>query len=83
MNTVFTPEALARSRFKTCRLGDYLKADIDEAWVFVFPSRDLLNQENGDGDLLEVWDVAVDFSSVTTSKGDIRTTAETTIYFRD
>lgn len=87
MNTVFTPDALARSvakgAFKTCRLADFLQHDCDEAWLFVFPSRDLTNQENGDGDLLEVWDFAADLSSVTTSKGDIEATPETAIYFRD
>lgn len=86
MNTVFTPDSLARSvargSFETSRLGDYLKFDADEVFVFVFPSRDIVNQENGDGDLLEVWDVATDYSSVTTSIGEIPTTAETVVYFR-
>lgn len=85
-NTVFTPEALERSvtrgAFKTARLSDFLKIDADEVFVFQFPSRVIESRENGDGDLLEVWDAAVDYSSVTTSRGDIATTPETTIYYR-
>lgn len=85
-NTVFTPDALersvARGAFKTARLGDFLKIDADEVFVFQFPSRDIVNSENGDGDFLEVWDAAADFSRVTTSRGDIATTAETAIYYR-
>lgn len=85
-STVFTPEALdrsvARGGFKQARLGDFLKIDADEVFVFQFPSRDCLNRENGDGDLLEVWDAARDYTSVTTKRGDIQTTPETTIYYR-
>jgi hypothetical protein len=86
MSTVFTPEALdrsvARGALKTARLGDFLKIDADEVFVFEFPSRNIVNRENGDGDLLEVWDAAIDYSSVTTARGDIKTTTETTIYYR-
>jgi hypothetical protein len=86
MNTVFTPDALGRSvtrgAFKTARLGDFLKIDADEVFVFQFPSRSIVNRENGDGDFLEVWDAATNYSSVTTSLGDIAATPETTIYYR-
>lgn len=85
MNTVYTPEALERSvakgKYKTCLLRDFGKTDTDEAFVFVFPSPDLINAENGDGNFLEVWDYARDLSSVTTSRGDIATTPETVIYY--
>lgn len=86
MNTVFTPAALARSvargAFKTATLADFLSIDADEVFVFRFPASDMWNRENGDGEFLEVWDVAVDRSSVTTSRGDIPTTPETTVYYR-
>jgi len=86
MMTVFTPDALersvARGALKTARLGDFLKIDADEVFVFRFPSRDIVNRENGDGDLLEVWDADRDYLSVTTRFGDIPTTPETTIYYR-
>lgn len=86
MDTVFTPESLersvARGAFAVATLGDFLKIDADEVFVFRFPARDLWNRENGDGEFLEVLDVAIDRSSVTTSHGDIPTTSETTIYYR-
>jgi hypothetical protein len=41
----------------------------------------MINAENGDGEFLEVWDYAVDLSSVTTSRGDIVTNPETVIYY--
>jgi hypothetical protein len=85
VNTVYTQEALARSvangKYKTCRLRDLAKTDTDETFVFRFPSPDLLNAENGDGEFLEIWDYAVDLSYVITSKGDIETNAETVIYY--
>lgn len=85
-STVFTPDALERSvakgAYKQARLGDFLRIDADEVFVFQFPSRDTWNRENGDGDLLEVWDAATDYSSVTTKRGEIATTPETTIYYR-
>jgi hypothetical protein len=84
--TVFTPDALERSvtrgAFKKARLSDYLKIDADEVFVFRFPSPHLINQMNGDGDLIEVEDVSIDYDSVTTAAGDIATTPETTIYYR-
>jgi hypothetical protein len=53
-STVFTPDALersvARGAFKTARLGDFLKIDADEVFVFRFPSRNIVNRENGDGE---------------------------------
>lgn len=85
MNTVYTPEALERSvsngKYKTCRLGDLSKTDTDEVFVFRFPSPSLINAENGDGEFLEVWDYAVDLSSVTTSRGDIATDPDTIVYY--
>lgn len=86
MDTVFTPDALERSvangAFKTATLADFLNIDADEVFVFRFPARDMWSRENGDGEFLDVWDVAIDRSSVTTSRGDIPTTPETTIYYR-
>jgi hypothetical protein len=85
VDTVYTREALARSvangKYKTCRLRDLAKTDTDETFVFRFPSPDLLNAENGDGEFLEIWDYAVDLSSVITSKGDIDTAPDTIVYY--
>jgi hypothetical protein len=85
VNTIYTPEALERSvakgKYKTCLLRDLSKTDTDDAFVFVFPSPDLINADNGDGNFLEVWDYARDLSSVTTSRGDIVTNPETVIYY--
>lgn len=83
---VFTPEALSRSvargAFKTARLCDYLKIDADEVFVFRAQARDIVNRENGDGELLEVWDVATDYTSVTTEYGDIMAAPDMVIYCR-
>lgn len=79
--TVMTPEAVAKS-FKQARLGDAMQIDADEMFYFRYPSPDLTNQVNGDGDLLEIWDYSPDFSVVVTERGNIPTTPETTIYYR-
>lgn len=85
-NTVFTPDSLERSvqrgSFKVGRMADYLRLDGDEFFVFRFPSTNILNQDNGDGDLLEIWDAATDLTTVTTSVGDIAVTPDTPIYYR-
>lgn len=87
MRTVFTPDALARSKFKTCRLSEWRDVDGDELFYFRYPSPNLINQENGDGDLMEVIDFAVDLSSIDADVGfgrtiNIKTTPETLLYYR-
>ncbi len=85
-DTVFTPDALERSvkkgAFKVGRMADYVRLDGDEFFVFRFPSRDIWNAENGDGDFLEIWDAAADGTAVTTSAGEIAVTPETSVYYR-
>lgn len=85
MNTVYTPDSLARSvsngKYKTCRLKELINTDTDEIFVFVFPSPDLIDMDNGDGCLLEVWDYAMDLSSITTSRGEIPSDPDTIIYY--
>jgi hypothetical protein len=85
VNTTYTPSALgssvANGKYKKCRLQDLAKTDADEVFLFRYPSPDLLNEFNGEGDFLEIWDVAVDLSSVTTARGDIKTTPDTTVYY--
>ena len=34
MKTVFTPDALARSKFKTCKLSELQTVDADESFLF-------------------------------------------------
>lgn len=86
MNTVFTPEALRRSKsFKCTTLKNYLtdrNLDADEAFLFIFPSPDIFNEANGDGDLLEIHDFAQDMSEVYTSRGKHKTTPTTDIWYR-
>jgi hypothetical protein len=83
---VITPEALAKSKFKTCQLSEYgdknFDIDADEAFYFRFPSPSLINQANGDGDLLEIWDFTADFKKIVTKAGDLDVTPETIIYYR-
>lgn len=87
MRTVITPDALARSGFQTCELKDLHGVEADEAFLFIFPSASMINQINGDGDLLEIIEVAGDCSWVEVDAGGggtIRLPAspEMTIYWR-
>lgn len=85
-DTVFTPDALERSvqkgAFKVGKMADYMSLDGDEFFVFRFPSSDIANESNGDGDLLEIWDAAIDGTTVTTSAGEIAVTPEAPVYYR-
>ena len=76
-----TPEAASRS-FRRASLMDLRTIDHDEAFVFRFPSTDIVNEVNGDGDLIEIWDVAEDFQSVTTEFGELATTPQTEVLYR-
>lgn len=81
MANVFTPDALHRS-FKSCRLADVLSVDADEVFYFRYPSPNVINEANGDGDLFEIWDYYKDWSKVVTEIGEIPTTPDTIVYYR-
>lgn len=82
MDTVITPTALASSNFREIKLSDLPRTDCDESFVFIFPSQNPINEANGDGELLEIWDYAPDFSSVETSRGPLTTEPDTRVYVR-
>jgi hypothetical protein len=81
MRTVATPEVVARS-FKQCRLADLPNTDCDEAFLFLYPSADVVNEENGDGDLVEIHDYASDFSWVNLGGRDIPANPDTIVHYR-
>ena len=83
MNTVMTPEAVRRS-YTAAKLRDIVdpKFTGDEVFIFVYPSNDVMNQWNGDGELCEVEDWAEDFSKVWTSRREHKTTPETVVWWR-
>ena len=83
MKTVITPEALAKSKtFKQCKLSDWRKINADELFLFIFPSSDPFNEENGDGDLIEILDFNDELTEVGTDVGDVKVTPDTVIYYR-
>ena len=87
MRTVFTPEALQRSvekgGFKTCLLKEWKEVDGDEAFLFIYPSVDPINEVNGDGDFVEIIDFNRDLTLVDLDGGgSVKTTPETRIYYR-
>ena len=84
METVITPEALEQSKFRKIALKDLYNPEetSDEAFVFVFPSPDPVDQVNGDGQLIEIDDCEKDFSFIYTSHRRIHSTPETIIYVR-
>jgi len=82
MNTVITPKALERSKFKTCKLSELKNTDCDEVFLFIFPSNSMVNQSNGDGDLLEVHDYSVNFDWIATSRGNHPATPDTIVHYR-
>ncbi len=82
MDTVITPTALASSNFREIKLCELPRATCNECFVFVFPSSNPINAENGDGDLLEVLDFALDFSSIDTSRGSLPADLDTKVYIR-
>lgn len=78
--TVITPDALHRS-MKTARLDQVESIETDEIYIFVFPSADPVNQVNGDGDLIEIYDWSKDFMSVGTSRGERRVSPSLDIWY--
>ncbi len=84
-DTVITPDALARSKnMAPLKLSEMYNPNqtFDEVYIFIFPSPDPTDEINGDGQLLEIWDCARDFSSVVTSRGNHKTTSDTIVYGR-
>ena len=96
MRTVITPDALARSKFGKCTLAEWANKnftpaegfDGDEPFFFRYPSPNMDNYDNGDGDLMEIIDFAVDLSSIDVDAGfggrtiTIPATADTLVYYR-
>lgn len=87
MQTVFTLPSMIRmidkGTFKTCRLGEWKNVDADEFFIYIFPSADLFNFDNGDGDFIEIEDWAVDLSSISLANGrTIPADKDTVIYYR-
>ena len=83
MSTVITKEALQKSSYRRATLGEVLDGlDVDEVCFFVFPSPSLIDQENGDGQLVELWDYARDGSWVEFGMGEIKTSRETEVWVR-
>jgi hypothetical protein len=81
-DTVMTPTALASSNFREIKLSDLRYTFHDEAFIFLFPSQNIINEENGDGDLLEIIDWDVDCSTVETNRGPLATDPDTKVYVR-
>jgi hypothetical protein len=83
MNTVMTPGAVQRS-YHEGKLKDLDDPNFagDEVFLFVFPSPDLLNAANGDGDLLEVHDWSKDLATVWTLRREHKTTPDTVVWWR-
>lgn len=69
--TVITPDALQRSNFRPATVDDLLSksATHDESFVFIFPSPNLINEMNGDGDLIGIDDIARDKSHLVLEDG--------------
>lgn len=82
MDTVMTPTALASSNFREIKLSELRYTACDESFIFVFPSQNIINEDNGDGDLLEIIDWAADCSIVETSRGPLTTEPDTKVYVR-
>lgn len=87
MKTVFTPDAVARmlekGSLKTCRLGEWKDVDGDEMFMYFFPSTNIINFENGDGDFVEIIDFKIDFTEVDLSDGrTIPASRDTVVYYR-
>jgi hypothetical protein len=85
--TVFTPSAIAsmleKGTLKTCKLSDWKNVDGDEMFVYFFPSKNIINFENGDGDFIEIIDFKVDLSELDLSDGrTIPASPNTLIYYR-
>ena len=84
-DTVITPEALKQSNFREILAKDLYSpncGDVDEAFIFIYPSPDPMDEINGDGQLLEVFDVLQDCSKAFTLHRTIDITPETKLYVR-
>jgi hypothetical protein len=87
-DTIFTPEAVdrmvAKGTFKRIKLKDWKSVDADEMFYFRFPSHNLVNEMNGDGDWLEIIDFDHDFTEIDVNRGTIRLPlgGETEVYVR-
>lgn len=87
MNTVFTPKAIekmiAAGTLRKIRLSDLTSDDkAEESFYFRFPSSDIVNEFNGDGDFLEILDYTPHCDKIFTSRGAIETTPDTEIYVK-
>lgn len=85
--TVFTPQAVRRmiekGSLKTCMLREWKDVDGDEMFMYFFPSRNIINFENGDGDFVEIIDFKDDYTEVDLDGGrTIPTTPDTVVYYR-
>lgn len=83
MNTVMTPDAVQRS-YKQCTLRESGDPNFtgDEVFLFIYPSTDPINEDNGDGELWEIQDWSADFGKVWTDKGEHTTTPDTIVWWR-
>jgi hypothetical protein len=84
MATVITPDALEKSGFRKMTLEDFHSQDggWDELCVFKYPSPNAVDQVNGDGQLLQVWDFARDLSWISVEGREVAATSETEIWVR-
>jgi hypothetical protein len=86
--TVFTPDAVnrmvKRGAFREVKLRDLRKEDYDEAFYFRFPSSSVINEVNGDGDWLEVWEWDFEYFEWINCEGEreFKTNGDTIIYVR-
>jgi hypothetical protein len=85
---VITPEALKNSKtFRAIPLKNIMDKDSvhDEAFYFAWPPPEgSINEVNGDGDLLEIWDWNYEFTKISVDPvgKEITVTPETIIYVR-
>lgn len=72
-----------RGTFKTCRLEEWKNIPGDEFFIYLFPSADLCNFANGDGDFIEIEDYAADYSKIYLSNGrTIPADKDMVVYYR-
>ena len=77
-----TPAALARSGFRKIKLRELAATPCDEIWVFDFPSPSPIDQENGDGQLREVWDYTPNCLWLDVEGVARKATTETEVYVK-
>ena len=68
-------------------MSEWLNADGDEAFLFIYPSSDGVNEVNGDGEFVEIIDFMGDWSEVDVDAGFgrtkvVKTNPDTLIYYR-